>query len=114
MTQTKYILYPFLRAVRGNWRNSLFLECCSSSCIYRKEEACEGYLMIANADGTPLLMPVRYFRLLTGESVAADECSGVLTCRIFESVYSLYIEWHTISANSCPLRQLCMEDELKR
>ena len=109
MNQTKYILYPFLQAVRGNWRNALFLKCCTDICPYGQDSPCEGYLLTANADGTPLLMPVRYFRLLTGESVAEEECRGILTRQAFEAAYTLYIEWHTLSSRCCPLKQLCQE-----
>lgn len=107
MNQTKYILYPFLQAVRGNWRNALFLKCDSNACPYGQTHSCKGYLLTANADGTPLLMPVRYFQMLTGESVAEDECRGILTRQVFEDIYALYIEWHTLSSGDCPLRQLC-------
>lgn len=109
MNQTKYILYPFLQAVRGNWRNALFLKCSADLCPYGQTPPCEGYLFTANADGTPLLMPVRYFRLLTGESVAEDECRGILSRQAFEAAYALYIEWHTLSSRDCPLKQLCPE-----
>lgn len=107
MDQNNYLLYPFLQAVRGNWRNALFLKCGRDGCPYGRVTLCEGFLMTATADGTPLLMPVRYFRMLTGESVEPEECQGILKCQAFEAVYSLYIEWHNTSSRECQLRQLC-------
>lgn len=112
MSQTKHILYPFLQAVHGNWRNALFLKCDSERCPYRKV-SCEGYLLTANADGTPLLMPVRYFRLMAGETVSADECRGIVTRQAFEAAFALYIEWHTLSSTDCALNQLCPVQTIK-
>ena len=107
MDQSSYLLYPFLQAVRGNWRNSLFLKCGQGCCPYGRVTLCEGFLMAAAADGVPILMPVRYFRMLTGEPVEPEECRGVLTRQAFEAVYSLYMEWHNPSSRECQLRQLC-------
>lgn len=107
MDQNNYLLYPFLQAVRGNWRNALYLKCGRKVCPYGRVMLCEGFLMAAAADGAPILMPVRYFRLLTGEPVEPEECRGILTQQAFEAVYSLYIEWHTLSSRDCVLKQLC-------
>lgn len=107
MERNYSLLYPFLQAVRGNWRNSLFLKCGREGCPYGRATLCEGYLMAAGADGAPILMPVRYFRMLTGEPVEPEECQGVLTRQAFEAVYALYIEWHNTSSRECQLRQLC-------
>lgn len=107
MNQNNCILYPFLQAVRGNWRNSIFLQCGTDVCPYGQPLPCEGFLFTADVDGTPLLMPIRYFRMLTGETVSKGECQDVLKRQAFEAIYSRYIEWHTISSKDCPLRQLC-------
>ena len=114
MNQEKYILYPFLRAARGNWRNALFIKCASKACPYGMPFPCEGYLFSADADGTPLLVPVEYFRSITGETIAKEECQGTLTCQAFEAAYASYIEWHTPSACDCSLRQLCMAPQPRK
>ncbi len=107
MNQKPCNLYPFLKAVRGNWHNSIFLNCSHNPCPYGQSELCEGYLLASNADGCPLLMPVKRFREATGESISLEECCSVLEIQAFESAYSLYIEWHTLSPYDCPLKQLC-------
>lgn len=106
MSQTNYTLYSFMRAVRGNWHNALFINCNCQSCSHRGHLPCKGFLMAADADGRPLLMPVETLRRLTGESVEASECRGILDKQAFESAFSQYIEWHTISDEDCSLRQL--------
>ena len=104
-------LYPFLRAVRGNWHNSLFIRCSCSSCPHGNVSHCNGFLMSADADGQPLLMPVSTFRQLTGESIEDTSCRGILGKPIFETVYSQYIEWHTVSDQDCPLWVLSQNNE---
>lgn len=52
-------------------------------------------------------MPVERFREATRESISLEECCSVLEIQAFESAYSLYIEWHTLSPYDCPLKQLC-------
>lgn len=68
--------------------------------------------MVADAEGIPIVMPVEYVRHLTGESISREECRGVLGTQTFETAYSLYIEWHTLSSRECPLRQLCPFTEI--
>ena len=102
MNQTNYTLYSFMRAVRGNWHNALFIRCSCHSCPH----TCKGFLMAADADGRPLLIPVETLRRLTGESVEASECRGCLDRQAFEAAFSQYIEWHTVSDEDCPLWQL--------
>lgn len=62
--------------------------------------------MAVDADGSPILMPVNVLRQLSGESIEPEECRAVLGKQAFESVYGLYIEWHTIFSE-CPLLELC-------
>ena len=107
MNHTRYKFYLFLRAVQGNWRNAFFLKCDSQICPYGQTPACAGYLLTADDNGTLLLMPVSYFQHMTGETVEANECIGILTRSTFEKVYHLYIEWNTISDKECSLKQLC-------
>lgn len=102
MNQNCCTFYPFMRAVRGNWRNALFISCGCQTC----RPLCKGFLMAVDADGRPLLMPVETLRQLTGESIDFTDCQGVLEKQAFEAAYSQYIEWHTVSENDCSLLQL--------
>ena len=112
MIQTRYKFYLFLRAVQGNWRNALFLKCDSKDCPYGHSPSCAGYLLTADDNGILLLMPVNYFQYMTGETIDANECMGILTRNIFEKVYRLYIEWNTLSDKNCALKQLCLDLEI--
>ena len=106
MHQKKCKVYLFLREVRGCWHNALFIKCEYDICPHGQSPPCEGFLMAVDADGSPILMPVNILRRLSGESIEPEECRAVLGKQIFESIYGLYIEWHTISSR-CPLSELC-------
>lgn len=106
-------IYPFLKAARGNWHSTLFIKCGHSSCPYGSPEMCRGFLFVAAADGTPLLVPIEEFEALTGEEVSAEECRGILSHYAFVSAYAAYIEWHTISDTECPIKQLICETRKK-
>ena len=97
--------YPFLKAVRGNWHNALYISCRQCACTQLPR--CEGFLMTADADGRPILIPVDVLRSLTGEDIEPEGCLGTMDKRRFETLYSLYIEWNTVSKADCPLLQLC-------
>lgn len=109
MNQNHCKFYSFLKAVRGNWHNALFIECRCNSCPHKKTKVCEGYLLTADAGGELLLIPVERLSQLTGESIEPTECRGNLSKQAFESLYSQYIEWHTVTDTDCPLRQLCLD-----
>lgn len=98
-------LYSFLKAVRGNWHNALYLSCRRCTCTQHPQ--CEGFLMTADADGSLILMPTDAIRSLTGEDIEPEGCLGMMEKRIFETLYSLYIEWHAVSETGCQLQQLC-------
>lgn len=106
MSQNRCKCYPFLQAVRGNWRNALFISC--PDCPYRKQ-SCSGFLLVADADGKPLVLPVDTFRKMSGQQFDKDECCGFLSRQAFEAAFSLYLEWHTATSKNCPLWQLCDE-----
>ena len=102
LNQNNCMLYAFMRVVRGNWHNALYIECNCELCSHRRD----GFLFAADADGKPVLIPVCTFQTFAGVSIDADECKATLSRQAFESAYSLYIEWHTITETSCPLWQL--------
>lgn len=97
-------LYPFMKAVRGSWHNALYLSCRQSTCT--QHESCQDFLMAADADGHPILIPVDMMRSLSGEDIEPGGCLGTMEKQKFETLYSLYIEWHTVSQTGCPLLQL--------
>lgn len=106
MNQKPCNLYVFLRAVNGNWRNALFIQCNCAICPRAVSQFCQGYLLAADAEGKPLLVSVDAMRRLTGENLESVECREILDKQAFESAYGQYIEWHTDSAEECPLLQL--------
>ncbi len=107
MNQKKCKIYPFLKAVRGNWHNALFIKCEYAVCPHSQSPPCEGFLMSVDADGSPILIPAKIMKHLSGESIEPGECQTVLGKRTFETIYGLYIEWHTVSSTDCPLLELC-------
>jgi len=100
MQKTVCAAFEFLHAARGNWRNAMFIEC--SACPHESKNPCSGYLLISDADGKPIILPVDTLNVVS----AKEECVAVLDRRQFESLYSLWIEWQVDSPEACPLREL--------
>lgn len=84
-------LYHFLSLVRGNWRNSVFIEC---SCGF-------GYLLTTDENAFPCLFPIKKFYRMTGEFPSKDECICVMDARIFSTIFSKWLLWNTHSINEC-------------
>lgn len=97
-------LYRFLQAAAGNWRNAIFIMCGNCSCD--NACPCAGFLLVAGADGTPMLLSADWFQKLTGEQIDKDECAAVLTRKAFESACSLWLKWQVDDPAQCPLLQL--------
>ncbi len=106
MDQNICKLYPFLKATRGCWRNAIFIPCTHDHCPYGHPSPCGGFLLAADADGSPLFLSASFLQEASGESVEPEECRAILSKQSFEAVYSLYIEWNTVSPDDCPLWQL--------
>ena len=49
--KTSCKFYSFLRAVRGNWRNAIFVSCGCDACMYGREKPCSGFLLAGHASG---------------------------------------------------------------
>ena len=64
----------FLSACGGNWRNTIY--------IPGKRDA--AYLMAADRDGRPVIMPIGQFQRLSGVQIDPDECRGQLTQSAFQ------------------------------
>lgn len=103
MTQNTCAICPFLKATRGNWRNAIFVPCDCTACPYSHKPVCEGFLLTSNSDGTPYLLSVEKYRSITKEPIDPAECCGTLTRQAFESLYTLYLQWHLASFQDCPL-----------
>lgn len=99
-------LYTFFKAVRGNWRNAVYVSCDCAICPYGYAPACKGFLLAANEDGYPLLLSEQDFSTLSNEVIDSTECWSTISREAFESMYALFLQWHIENSGSCPLRIL--------
>ena len=98
-------LYLFLAACSGSWRNSVHVSC-------QGDMDSSGYLLAADRDGQPVILPVHRFCELTGERIDPTECCGQLTEAGFEALYAQYLLWRLPAAEEHPLRKLCEKTEV--
>ena len=84
----------------------MYLHCSKTACPYGNTDQCEGFLMVHNADGWPILVPIEEFRRSTGEPIDPAECCGALSRDAFESVFAQFIRWHIHHDDVCPLLQI--------
>lgn len=106
LTQHNCMIYPFLKATKGNWRNAIFISCDCIACPYGHVPFCEGFFMTASSDGTPFILSVERYRAITKDSIDPAECCGTMSRQAFEACYSLYLQWQLSSLQDCPLRVL--------
>lgn len=111
MNQKPCQFYSFLQAVRGNWRNALFIRCSGTLCHIAQQPPCEGFLMTTDADGKPIFLSAQAAGQLSGEAVEPGECAAILECRSFRTAYAKFLEWHTASDQECPFSQLCPDQD---
>lgn len=104
MADISSILYSFLHAARGNWRNALYIGC--RDCPYNRDPRCTGFLLAMDTGGRPILIPVELLRQASGETIDIDECLASLDRRGFEALYGRLIEWTVSSPGACPLLEL--------
>lgn len=97
-------LYSFLCAAKGNWRNSVYIECCG--CQYGEKDSCSGFLMVPDYDGQPVVIPAGFVKTMTGLPVDKEECWAVISRQCFESLYALWLNWHINSSDECVLLQI--------
>ena len=95
MAKSHQQLYNFLSACAGNWRNCVYISAGSSD-----------YLLSADRDGRPIVMPVEQFRKLSSENVDPAECCGQLSAEGFKTLYAQYLLWHVPSVKDDPFRFL--------
>ena len=97
-------LHAFLNATKGNWRNSLYIEC--SICKYEKTDWCEDHLFAADSDGTPLLIPVSDANIVFARIADKSECLGIIKNVRFTDLFSQWFSDVCNNVNECPLVQV--------
>jgi len=108
-------LFSFLSAAKGNWRNSVYIEC--GGCPYGKPNSCTGFLMIPDFDGQPVVIPAGIVQSMTGLAVDKEECCAAVSRQDFEMLYASWLEWHINSSKECAMLQIiehqncCNEDK---
>lgn len=103
MTDSSNLIFRFLRLTQGSWRNAFFVDCIN--CPY-KNCNCDGYLLIADDDGTPLTLPVTYFEKITGDKVDKFECAAIVTKEAFDSLFHQWLIWNVTKPKECSILQL--------
>ena len=98
--------YPFIKAAQGNWRNAMFISCECATCPFGINPDCEGYLLVSDSMGFPIIIAVEQIKAFTGEPVDPHECCAVITKTSFEAVYAQYIQWAISQKGICPLPTL--------
>ena len=81
MRTTIQQLAEFLNACRGNWRNACFISCGVCKC----HSPCSGYLMSADAGGTPVLISIAEYERLTAQRITDALSSGKLVIAIMSA-----------------------------
>ena len=102
-------LFSFFCAAKGNWRNSVYIEC--GGCRYGRRIPCAGFLMVPDYDGQPVVIPAGVIHSMTGLAADKDECKAILRRQDFETLYALWLEWHVSSPDECALLQAVSEKE---
>ena len=95
----------FLTACSGNWRNSIYIKC-------QSEKDAPGYLLAADRDGQPVILPIQRLYELTGVQIDPTECCGQLTEDGFAALYAQYLLWRLPAAEEHPLGRLCENTEV--
>ncbi len=112
MNQKPCQFYSFLQAVRGNWRNALFIRCSGSLCPMIRQASCEGFLMAADASCQPIFLSVQTVRKLSGEAVAPKNAlqfwsaarSGLLIPSFWNGIplRTMYVRFYSYAQTGIP------------
>jgi len=97
-------LFSFLCAAKGNWRNSIYVEC--RGCPYGRSDLCPGFLLVSDYDGQPILISSEIVRNMTGLPADKGECRAVICRQDYEALYALWLEWNVGSSAKCTLLQI--------
>ena len=76
-------IYSFLRAVRGNWRNAIFVSCDCGNCMCGRTTPCSGFLLAVDECGQVMLLSAEDIQRLSGETVDSSECIAILQILCF-------------------------------
>ena len=98
MAKKPCLIYTFLNAVQGNWRNAVYVECDNTAC----RRTCCGFLFALDRDGKAILLPADFIKKLTGETADKSECAAVLKRRQFDALASSWLAWLSDSEGNCP------------
>ena len=93
-------IYPFMKAVQGNWRNAIYITC-NANCI-----ACPEFLLAIDRAFSPLLVEVSTFQEITGEQIDKEECASILTRQAFDAIFAQWLLWEIDDPTRCSLLQL--------
>ena len=80
-------IYSFLRAVRGNWRNAIFVSCDCGNCMCGRTTPCSGFLLAVDECGQVMLLSAEDIQRLSGETVDSSECIAILSRRAFDAAF---------------------------
>jgi len=105
-------LLSFLCAAKGNWRNSIYIEC--EGCHNANRNPCNGYLLVPDSDGQPVVIPAGAVYSMTGLSADKDECRAVIHRRDFEMLYARWLEWNVTTSKECALLQIAGQRNCRR
>ena len=100
------VLHAFLNSTRGNWRNSVYIECRVCRCVRCGRE---DFLCAPAADGAPLMLPVPDAEIVFGRLIDKSECLGTVSNARFEELYRLYLDGFIGTEAPCPLLRVCAE-----
>ena len=118
--QNSKTLYQFLQSTQGSWRNAFYVDCIE--CPYGRTD-CGGHLLsappagnrrhllTADAEGTPLLLPVLLFEKMTGDKVDKFECAAIIAKEAFEKLFHSWLVWNVTDPNTCSILQAIPEDQ---
>jgi len=104
MSNTSCNICDFLIATKGNWRNSIYINC-GNNCKHTQEVQCGGFLLAINAEGSPILVSASDLSEIIGMTVDKAECTVTIDRKSFESVFSSWIDWQADSTNDCTVIQ---------
>lgn len=112
MKNKRCFIYTFLRAVKGNWRNAVFMDC--QECISKNELPCLGHLIAFESEARPVILPVGLLRELGEDSFDKTECLLSIDRKQFETLYAGWLEWQAGDPAECPVKQLLRLQESSR
>ena len=94
----------FVKNVRGNWRNSVYISC--RTCKYDKQKCCEDILLSFDQDGVAAFIAVTDVNSIYSTIIDKTECLSEWSNRKFLCVFENVIKTQTCPELGCPILQL--------